>query len=311
MKIAFLLYPTHSVKVDEDSSFWIIHELLGRGHKVSLFESADMVWEAGKVRARLRTAKTHPEKGFLPSPRQKGLTPLDALDALFIRKEPPFNEEYLHALQLLLSLRDKVFILNDPAAIALTNEKLSVLDLPGFAPESFVTSDQAAAVSYIKRRGGKFVVKPLNNKAGYGIFLTDKSDKRLGPILDQVSLSGKRQMMVQRYIPHQKTGDKRILLLDGKFLGCFTRVPSPNDFRANLSLGGSMQRAVMTARDKTIVRALGPRLRKLGLYFVGLDVIGGYLSEINVTSPSGIPEIRALEGKRLEKPIADFIERSL
>lgn len=309
MKIAFLLYPTGLVKVDEDSSFWVIHELVARGHAVSYFESGDLVASGGRIQAWLTGARTDAKKGFLPSPKNKALTPLDSMDAVFIRKEPPFNEEYLYALQLLMGLGSATFILNDPKGIALCNEKMSVLGFPDFAPESYVGNRPDAARDFVRRLGSRVVVKPLDNKAGYGIFMTDPKDKNLSSILDQATLLGKRKVMIQRYIPHDKEGDKRILLLDGEFLGAFTRVPNKSDFRANLSVGGSMRRAVLSTREKELVGQMKPFLKQNGLYFVGLDVIGGYLSEINVTSPSGIPEIRALEGLRLEKKIADFIER--
>ena len=172
-----------------------------------------------------------------------------------------------------------------------------------------MTSRPSEAVRFLKALARPAVIKPLDNKAGYGIFLTHAKDKNLGSILDQATLLGRRKVMIQRYVPHEKSGDKRILLLDGEPLGCFTRVPSRSDFRANLSVGGSMRRASLSGREKKLLHAVRPVLLKYGLYFTGLDVIGGYLSEINVTSPSGIPEIRALEGRRLEKPIADFIER--
>ena len=309
MKIAFLLYPTLSVKVDEDSSFWIMHELIRRGHRVSHFESSDLLWSGGQVRAHLTPSRLDARKGFLPSPRAREAVPLDGMDAVFIRKEPPFNNEYLYALQLLALLKSRTFVLNDPSGIALCNEKLSVLGFHSFAPESLVTSSPEEARSFIRRLGKPVVVKPLDNKAGYGIFLTHSKDKNLGTLLDQAFLMGRRTAIIQRFVPHEKTGDKRILVLNGEPLGCFTRVPSRSDFRANLSVGGSMRRASLSGREKKIVETMAPFLIEQGLYFVGLDVIGGYLSEVNVTSPSGIPEIRALEGKRLEKNISDFIER--
>ena len=308
MKIAFLLYPTASVKVDEDSSFWIMHELARRGHAVSHFESSDLVWSDGAVRAYLTAARTHVRRGFLPSPRSREATPLESLDAVFIRKEPPFDEEYLHTLQLLMRLR-RPFVVNDPAGIALCNEKLMVLDLHAFAPESLVTNRIADALKFLRGLRSRAVIKPLDNKAGYGVFLTHTRDKNLRSLFDQATQLGRRKVIVQRYVPHERTGDKRILLLDGEFLACFMRRPPRSDFRANLSVGGSMHRASLSAREKKLLRAAAPILLRHGLYFAGLDVIGGYLSEINVTSPSGIPEIKALEGRRLEKDVADFIER--
>lgn len=285
-----------------------MHELRSRGHVVSFFESSDLFWASGGARALLTNAKTDVRKGFLPSPRPREATALEDLDVIFIRKEPPFGREYLNALQLLSRLK-KPFILNDPAGIALCNEKLSVLDFPEFAPESLVTEDPLRATKFIRHLRARAIVKPLDNKAGFGIFLTRPGDRNLPSILDQTTRRGTRKVMVQRYIPHEKTGDKRILTLDGRYLGSFTRVPSRGDFRANLSVGGSMRRAALSRREKRMLDGMGPFFERYGLYFAGLDVIGGYLSEINVTSPSGIPEIRALEGKRLEKDVADFIEK--
>jgi glutathione synthase len=308
MNISFLLYPTRSVKVDEDSSFWIIHELRSRGHHVRYFESKDMTGGPGGLGAYLTPARTDARRGFLPSVRSKKAAPLEDQDVIFIRKEPPFDQEYLYALQLLSRLK-RPFVLNDPAGIALCNEKLSILDFPQYAPNSFVTSDPEKAARFARHLGAPVVVKPLDNKAGQGVFRTRHGDKDFKGLLEQATRLGSRSVMLQRYLPHQKSGDKRILVLDGRFLGCFTRVPSRGEFRANLSLGGSMRRAALSRREERMLEAMAPYLRKHGLYFVGLDVINGCLSEINVTSPSGIPEIRALGGKRLEKTIVDFMER--
>lgn len=311
MKIAFLLYPTASVKVDEDSSFWIMHELGRRGHRVSHFESGDIFWEKSRVFAHLSVSETDPRLGFRRTKRSQASEPLDSLDVLFIRKEPPFDNEYLYALQLLNLLRDKVFILNDPAGIAMCNEKLFILEFKDLIPESFVGDKPPALKKFIRSLGTRAVVKPLNNKGGAGIFVTHGKDRNLPSLLEQMTLGGSRKVMVQRYIPHDRDGDKRILILDGRPLGSFVRRPSASDFRANLSVGGLMRKAALTSGDRRLVSALAPSLAKNGLYFVGIDVIGGYLSEVNVTSPSGIPEIRQLGGERLEKQVADFIERRL
>jgi len=311
MKIAFLLYPTTSVKVDEDSSFWIMHELDRRGHEVSHFESKDLFWGGGHVLAVLSSSQTHPRKGFIGTKKHSMSTSLDALDAIFIRKEPPFDNEYLYALQLLSLLDKRVFVLNDPVGIAMCNEKLFILELEKFIPESFVSGRPEELRKFIRSLGSKVVVKPLNNKGGAGIFVTSARDRNLPSLLEQMTKNGSQKVMAQRHIPHDMQGDKRILLLEGDLLGCFVRRPSKADFRANLSVGGTMRRAALSARDGQILRELKPRLLKNGLHFVGIDVIGGYLSEVNVTSPSGIPEIRQLIGQRLEKKVADFIERSV
>ncbi len=310
MKIAFLLYPTASVKVDEDSSFWIMHELARRGHEVSHFESRDLFWGQGQVRAALSVSRLDPKRGFTLTKRTHSPSALEGLDAIFIRKEPPFDTEYLHALQLLSLVSDRVFILNDPSGIALCNEKLFILEFKEFIPESFVSGDPEELKKFICFAASNVVVKPLNDKGGAGIFVTRSHDRNLPALLTQATNHGGRKVMVQRYIPHDKTGDKRILILDGEPAGCFVRVPPKTDFRANLSVGGTMRKSRLSSRDGKILRALRPKLREHGLYFVGIDVIGGYLSEINVTSPSGIPELRQLTGQRIEKKVADFMERS-
>ena len=311
MKIAFLLYPTFKVKVDEDTSFWIMHELVSRGHQVSYFESSVLRWAAGRLWAPLVVARLHPQKGFLPSPPPDKATDLASLDVIFIRKEPPFDTEYLYALHLLDLVKARVFILNDPAGIALCNEKLFTLQFENLIPESFVTSRPDRAREFIQKLKKSVVIKPLHQKAGLGILRSDARDKNLPSILEIATDSGKKTVLIQRYIPQNSFGDKRILVLNGKPVGSFLRRPPKKDFRANLSVGGSMHRASLTSKDKKMVEAMSGRLLRHGLYFVGLDVIGGYLSEINVTSPSGIPEIRQLEGRRVEKDVADFMERRL
>ncbi len=308
MKIAFLLYPTHKIKTDEDTSFWIMYELERRGHQLSHFESSDMSWVDGKVKARLSVSRLDPARGFVLTQRASSATPLDDMDVIFVRKEPPFNNEYLYALQLLELLRDDVFVLNDPGAIALCNEKLFILNFLDMVPDLLVTSSTKAAVDFIRRIGSPAVIKPLNNKGGAGVIKTQIKDRKLKTHLARATNQDSTKIMIQRYIPQNDQGDKRILLLNGKTIGSFIRKPSKGDFRANLSVGGTMQATRLNKRDKQIAEQVGRECAKRGLYFVGLDVIGPYLSEINVTSPSGIPEIKQLLGLDLERKIADFIE---
>ena len=309
MRILFLLYPTSRVKVDEDSSFWIMNELVHRGHEVHYFESKDLVWKDGVLRARWRKALLHKRKGFLPSPLSAEAMDLNRADILFIRKEPPFDREYLYALQLLSPLKENVFILNDPDGIARCNEKLFILEFQPYIAETLVTCQVAEALRFAESLGKEVVVKPLDQKAGTGIFKTSAKAPDVRARLYAAMEGGSRTLMVQRYLPQNAFGDKRILVLNGEVIGAFLRRPSGKDFRANLSLGGTMHRASVTTGEKKMVEALSPKLLRHGLYFVGLDVIGGYLSEINVTSPSGIPEIKQLNDKHLEKKVVDFMER--
>ncbi len=311
MKIAFLLYPPSKVKADEDSSFWIMHELQRRGHNVYHFESRHLLWCKNAPHAFLTPAKLDARKGYLPSPLSSTARDLSSIDCVFIRKEPPFNNEYLYALQLLEMVKEKVFVLNDPAGIALANEKTFSLLFKGLAPETVVTENIAAAKNFLRHLRARAVIKPLNQKGGYGIFSTSGRDKNLPSLLETATCSGTRKILVQRFIPTGASGDKRILILNGKALGAFTRRPPPADFRANLSTGGSMHRARLTRQDERLVEAIAPKLLSYGLWFVGIDVIGNYLTEVNVTSPAGIPEINFFNKTRLEKEVADFIEARL
>ncbi|MBI2095423.1 MAG: glutathione synthase [Candidatus Omnitrophica bacterium] len=308
MRLAFLLYPTAAVKVNEDSSFWIMRELSRRGHRVFHFESQDLFAAGGSPHAFLTPSRLDTRKGFLPSEASKTPIDLSRLDCVFIRKEPPFDNGYLYALQLLDLARGKIFILNDPRGIACCNEKIFGLNLQRFSPESLVTENTALAKKFVKNLSTRVVVKPLNNKAGAGIFATFWGDKNLSSLLEIATRGGRKKVLIQRFLTPVGGGDKRILILDGKAIGTFLRKPPRLDFRANLSVGGSMHRASLSKRDRQLVEALAPLLLANGLYFVGIDVIDGYLSEINVTSPSGIPEINALTGVRLERQVADFIE---
>ncbi len=285
-----------------------MHELSRRGHRVFHFESKDLFAAGGLPRAFLTASRLDPRRGFLPSRPLRAATELSAMDCLFIRKEPPFNNEYLYALQLLDLVRDRVFILNDPRGIACCNEKIFGMNLKKFLPESIITQNPDLVKTFIKALGKKVDVKPLNNKAGTGIFFTSREDKNLPSLLEIATRGGSKKVLAQRFVSSSGGGDKRVLILDGRPIGAFLRKPPRSDFRANLSVGGSMHRTRLSRLDRRLVEELAPLLLANGLYFVGIDVIGDYLSEINVTSPSGIPEINALDRVHLERLVADFIE---
>jgi glutathione synthase len=311
MKIAFLLYPTSKVKVDEDSSFWMMRELERRGHRVFYFESRDFFWSGSSARAYLTPARLDEKKGYLPSPLPDRSTDLVSMDCIFIRKEPPFNHEYLHCLQLLDLIKDRVFILNDPQAVALANEKLFCLRFKAFVPESLVTQSIAEAVRFIRQLKSNAVIKPLREKGGLGVVVTSARDRNLHSLLETATSLGREKVLVQKFISADRYGDKRLVILNGKILGAFLRRPPHHDFRANLSVGGSMHRTKVTLWDKKLAEAMAPEFLFRGLYFVGVDVIGRFLTEINVTSPAGIPEVNGLYGVHLEREVADFIESSV
>lgn len=309
MNVAFLLYPVERVNVNEDTSFWVMWELARRGHRVWHFESSDLRVRGGAVTALLRPARLHPRKGYLPSPRALKEANLSSLDAVFIRKEPPFDNEYLYALQALDLIKEHTFIVNDPAGIAATNEKLFTLKFPKWAPESVVTGDPLEIERFV-RSIGRAVIKPLDEKGGHGVFLTSKTDRNLASLAETSTESGTRKVIVQRFVDADRYGDKRILILDGEPLGAFLRKPGRRDFRANLSRGASMHDASLTKDDHALVRELAPELERRGLWFTGIDVIGRWLTEVNVTSPAGLPDIHHFRKNFPEKRVADFLERS-
>ena len=307
MKIAFLLYPTAQVKVEEDTSFWIMHELERRGHEVFHFRSADLFWE-GSPRVRLTRSRTHPKKGFLPSPPPRS-SDLRALDCVFIRKEPPVDTDYLHALQILDAVKEDVFVLNDPAGLALCNEKIFILSFPDHIPETLVTGNTPEALSFARRLKSRIVLKNLDGKGGAGIFVSSGTDRNLPSLLEAATAAGRKKIMVQRFISADRHGDKRILLLNGEIIGSFVRRPPSVDFRANLGVGGSLHKAgPTTSKERKMAAEMAGELLRRGLYFVGIDVIGNRLTEINVTSPSGIADLRTLKEFGLEKKVCDFIE---
>lgn len=309
MNISFLLYPVDRVKISEDSSFWIQKELQRRGHHVSYFESKDLFCKNNGIFAYARKAKLHPAKGYLPSPRPYKALNLSELDCLFIRKEPPFDESYVYALQILRKLEESVFILNRPSGILSCNEKIATTFFPKHCPESIVTENTLLAKIFIRNLKKAVIVKPLNQKGGSGIFSTSSRDRNLASLLDLATQSGKQKIMIQRFVSADRHGDKRIVLLNGEILGAFLRRPSKNDVRANLSVGATLHDAAITESDKKIVESLRPYLLQNGLFFTGIDVIGPYLTEINVTSPAGIPEINLFKKQSCEKKVVDFIER--
>lgn len=310
LKIAFLLDPLKTWDTDGDTSFSLMLECRRRGHSVHAIESKDLLLFRGFPHARARELELSSGGAF--SVRRTKFAGLRRFDALIIRKEPPFDAGYLGATYFLEPLRKRLFMMNDPAGIRDVNEKISVLYFPGLGPRSaalFSEKELPRAARFI--RGRELVLKRVDQKGGVGVLKSGRHPRTLAAHFRSVSDGGRAPAVLQEFVPHRLSGDKRILLLKGRPIGAFTRIPGPKDFRANMTCGGKAARASLDARDRKIIRALRPFLDRKGLSFVGLDVLDGRLSEINVTSPAGIPEINALERTRLERPVVDFIERAV
>lgn len=301
--------PMENVLPDKDTTFAFMLESLARGHELYHLGLKDLFTLNNRVFGRARRClvmRETPHFRFLDS----GVDyPLEDFSAIFMRKDPPADAAYLYAT-MLLSLTDRrcTFILNEPAGLREANEKLYSLNFPEAIPPTIVTYEIARLKQFMAEQGGEMIVKPLDGHGGEGVFHAHSGDRNLNAILETVTHFETRPIMAQRYLPEIRHGDKRLLVLNGEPLGCTLRVPRDDEHRGNIHVGGNCVKAEITERDREICRILKPRLERDGLYFVGLDIIGSYLTEVNVTSPTGIQEIDRLNGVNLEAKVIDFVE---
>jgi glutathione synthase len=309
MHIVVIMDPPDTVQVDADTSFALMEEAQARGHRVDHCGIADLFFWHGRVGARVRRAKMRREAGVPPitlaGPED---VILDTVDAVLMRKDPPFESNYLWATQLLELARGKTLLVNDPRALRDANEKLYALHFLDCMTDTLVTNDKDRIKAFIAEVGGRAVLKPLSGAGGDGVFLLKEDDLNVNAIIETVTHVGRRVAMVQRFLPEVVKGDKRILLLDGEPLGAILRVPRKDDVRSNIHVGGTVEASELDAADRRIVAALAPKLRADGLVFVGLDVIGGRLTEVNVTSPTGIQQMQRLMNENLSARVIDWIE---
>jgi glutathione synthase len=308
-RFAFVMDPLEAVLPDKDTTFVFMLEALARGHELYHLGLKGLHAEGHRGFAfarRCEVARTTPHYRFLDD---GALYPLEAFDAIFMRKDPPADAPYIYATMILsLADRSRTFVLNEPAGLREANEKLYALNFPGAIPPTIVTYEIARLKRFMQDQGGEMIVKPLDGHGGESIFLARMGDRNLNAILEAVTQFESRPIMGQRYIPEIRNGDKRLIVLGGEPLGCTLRVPRDDENRGNIHVGGNCVKADITPRDREICRMLRPRLERDGLYFVGLDIIGDYLTEVNVTSPTGIQEIDRLNGVNLEARVIDFVE---
>jgi glutathione synthase len=245
---------------------------------------------------------------WLGDPRTVDLA--DEADVVLMRQDPPFDMGYITATHLLEQIQDRVLVVNDPAEVRNAPEKLFVLRFPDLMPPTLVTKSLEEAMDF-RARHGAIVVKPLYGNAGTAVFLIDKTDGNLPALVELFSSVWREPFMVQAFLPSVAEGDKRIVLIDGEPAGAINRLPKKGEIRSNLAAGGSAQPTELTAREQEICARLGPELKKRGLIFVGIDVIGGFLTEINVTSPTGIRAIDRFNGTDTPARIWDAIKARL
>jgi glutathione synthase len=280
-----------------------------RGHALWYIDPNDLGAEGGRPHAWCKPVQLRRQIGNHADVGPEVLTDLDsAFDVVFQRKDPPVDAAYVRATQI-LSLCKRALVLNRPEGILAANEKLYALHFPELMAETLVTRRTSELLDFMAELGGEMIVKPLDGRGGEGIFHLHTDDRNLFSILEQSTAFQSRPVMAQRYLPRIREGDKRILLLDGEPLGAVLRVPSDRETRANLHVGGKPLAAALDADDRRIIDTIAPALRRDGLFFVGIDVIGGKLTEINVTSPTGMQEIDRLHGICGEAQVIDAVEK--
>ncbi len=310
MKLLFIADPLDHFKLYKDSTFAMMEAAAARGHALFAVEGKDLAWNGGKVTAHvtpIRLTGRRPDWHEDGTPAWQDLT---AFDAVVMRKDPPFDQEYLYHTYLLeLAQGQGARVFNRPASLRDFNEKLAIARFPQFTVPTLVTSREALIRDFLAEQGD-VILKPLNAMGGASVFRIRPGDANLGVILETLTRHGAETVMAQRYIPEIKDGDKRILVIDGEPVPfALARIPAPGETRGNLAAGGTGVARPLTERDRAIAQALGPHLKAAGILLAGLDVIGDWLTEVNVTSPTCFREIMDQTGFDVAGMFMDALEK--
>lgn len=312
LELAVLMDPIAKIKPYKDSTFAMLLEAQRRGHAASLIQAGDLSLSQGRALARVRPVSVRDDRHDWFTLGEPEWTELARFDAVLARKDPPVDADFLADTWVLdAAVNNGVPVFNRPASLRDANEKLFALHFPELCPPTLVARDAARLVAFVDEVG-QAVLKPIDGMAGKSIFKTHAGDPNLNVILETLTADGRSFALAQKFVPEVSAGDKRILLIDGRPVPyCLARIPQGTDFRGNLARGGKGVAQPLSKRDRAIAAAVGPELRRRGLMFVGLDVIGDWLTEINVTSPTGIREIDAQCGTNIAGELFDAIEKSL
>ena len=319
MKLAFIIDPIHQLDPCHDTSIALIEAAQILGHEVWVTQVNLLSVVESKAWAVLQQVELVPVqlvegRWVAVNPWYKlsdrSLTSLETMDAVFMRTDPPVNDSYLYATYILDYIdQNKTLVINSPSGIRAANEKMYALQFTKAIPETIVSADKQFIRQFVEAKGAA-ILKPLGNKAGEGILFLQSGDRNFNSIIELSTLQGRVPVMVQTYLEQAKEGDKRIILLNGEPIGALNRLSSGTDFRNNMATGGTVAQTEITPREYEICTQLAERLRQDGLIFVGIDIIGGYLTEVNVTSPTGIREIDRLDGTRLGHQVIQWIEQT-
>jgi glutathione synthase len=308
LNVAVQMDPIARINIGGDSTFALLLEAQKRGHAVSYYTPDKLSLRGDEVVAPVQKLDVRDEPGnhfTLGEPRRESLS---GFDVVLLRQDPPFDLAYITSTHLLERIHPKTLVVNDPARVRNAPEKIFVMDFPQLMPPTLISRD-LDEINAFRAEHGAVVMKPLHGHGGAAVFRVMPQDMNFGSLFDMFSVTFREPWVIQRFLPEVKRGDKRIILVDGEFAGAVNRVPAADDLRSNMVRGGAAQAADLTQREREICAELGPALRERGLLFVGIDVIDDYLTEINVTSPTGIRAVSRLGGPDVAAKIWNVIEK--
>src|SRR5580692_36165 len=307
LNVAVQMDPIERINIRGDSTFALLLEAQRRAHALSYYTPDRLALADSKVSAAVRPLVVRDAPGDHFTLGEPRVTDLSTFDVVLLRQDPPFDLAYISTTHMLERIHPKTLVVNDPAHVGHAPEKVFVTEFRDLMPPTLLTRDLDAIKAFRTERGD-IVMKPLYGKGGEGVFLLKREDLNFGSLYDLFSTLFREQWVVQKFLPAVKNGDKRIILVDGEFAVAVNRVPAADDLRSNMVRGGTPAVTELTEREREICARIGPALRERGLLFVGIDVIGDYLTEINVTSPTGIRSVKNLGGPNVAAMIWDAIE---
>ena len=314
LHVAIQMDPIEAINIEADSTFALGLEAARRGHRLVYYQPKHLSLRPGtmpaRVYAKARAIELRRERGNHVTQGPMETIDLAECDVVLMRQDPPFDMSYITATHVLEHIHPKTLVVNDPAHVRNAPEKLFVTHFEGLLPPTVITSDPAEIHAF-RAEFGDIIVKPLYGNGGSGVFRIQAGDENLNSLLELFTGLYREPIIVQQYLPDVRKGDKRIILVDGEPVGALNRVPPVGESRSNMHVGGRPEKTGLTARERDICEAIGPELKARGLIFVGIDVIGEYLTEINVTSPTGIQEIARFDGTNIAGLIWDAIEARL
>ncbi|MBX6426277.1 MAG: glutathione synthase [Variibacter sp.] len=307
LNVAVQMDPIERINIRGDSTFALLLAAQARGHKLSYYTPDRLAMRDGRVFATVQPLGVQDVEGAHYKLGEERRAAIEEFDVVLMRQDPPFDLSYITATHFLERVHPRTLVVNDPAHVRNAPEKVFVTLFPELMPPTLITRD-LAEIKAFRAEFGDIVMKPLYGHGGGAVFRVTREDLNFGSLYDMFAASFREPWVVQRFLPNVKQGDKRIILVDGEFAGAVNRVPAPDDLRSNMVRGGAAEPTELSDREREICTRLGPALRERGLLFVGIDVIDGYLTEINVTSPTGIRAVKKVGGPDIAELIWDKIE---